>query len=79
MHFTSRNLSAEIVDILLKHSRELLNICNKYHRFPINNAVSANNRIVVRALLDHGSATDVVDGEGHTLLHYAAGKCFQHL
>lgn len=74
LHFTSRNTSAELSNLLLKHDVQLLSIYNKYHRYPINNAVSANNRIVVRALLDHGADTSVVDGEGHTLVHYAAGR-----
>lgn len=49
-------------------------MCNRNYQYPITNAVIANNQIVVRALLDHNANVEVVDNEGHTLVHYAAGR-----
>jgi len=73
LHLTTRNTSQEITELLVQQDRSLLNVCNKAQRHAINNAVLANNQIVVRALLDHGADAQVRDKEGHTLIHYAAG------
>ena len=74
LHHASRNTSHTIVDMLVRHNASLLQIANKVRRFPLTNAVVANNQVIVRALLDHGASADVRDGEGHSLIHYAAGR-----
>ncbi|XP_066916206.1 inversin-A-like [Clytia hemisphaerica] len=72
LHHANRNTSHTIVNMLVPHSPTLLQIANKAQRFPLTNAVVANNQVIVRALLDHGASADVRDGEGHSLIHYAA-------
>ena len=73
LHFINQNTTKEIVDMLVFYDASLLNIPNKMKRFPINNAVLSSNQEMVRALLEHGADFNVIDNEGHTLIHYAAG------
>ena len=74
LHFINRSTTKEIVDMLILRDASLLNIPNKMKRYPITNAVLSSNQEIVRALLEHGADFNVLDNEGHTLIHYAAGN-----
>lgn len=74
LHYTSQNVDTTCVDLLLSYDKTILNKTNYMLRSAIHFAIMNNNQVVVRSLLDHGASINILDSEGYTLIHYAAGK-----
>lgn len=64
--------------MLVTYDPSLLNKSSKTHKYPIHLAVMANNVTVLHAMLDNGAKPDLIDQDGHTLIHYATGTIFQN-
>jgi len=83
LHFTDKNDNSNCVDLLLNYDPTLLNKPSKAEKYPIHGAIMANNPVVVRAMLERGMDTQLIDDEGHTLIHYATEysslACLPHL
>ena len=73
LHLTCYNSDTKCLDHLVKYDKALLNKCDFNHHYPIHSAITLNNQVIVRALLDHGANPSVLDNEKHTLIHYATG------
>jgi ankyrin repeat protein len=67
------------VEVLLAHKADV-NAADKHGLTPLHYATLANNRGVVKALLDHGANANAKDNEvGDTPLILAAGKGYKEV
>ena len=62
------------MELLCRYDPNIINAVDSQGHTPAHDAVSSSNVLVLRTLLEEGADLNVKDHEGHSLVHWAAGK-----
>lgn len=73
LHYCSENQTVEIAQLLLQASPELVNKSDNEGYSALHLTVIAGNIALIHFLIAENADITAVDGEGHTMVHWATG------
>jgi ankyrin repeat protein len=79
LHYCAENQTPTCADVLLNHSKTLLDVQDNEGYSTLHLAVIAGNNLFIKYLISKGADLNLLDCELHSVVHWATGQSKKNL